>query len=70
MFYLFIFVANSRPNAQRQHFFFVQNVAEGEQNGRNATTAKERAPLVTQRKEQQKSSAIQMLQVFFFFFFY
>lgn len=47
--------------------FFVQNVAEKKQNGKNVTTAKERAS-VYKEKGTTENSAIQMLQDFFFFF--
>lgn len=47
--------------------FFVQNVAEKKQNGKNVTTAKERAS-VYKEKGTTENSAIRMLQDFFFYF--
>lgn len=68
-FYFILFFANSRPNAQLQHIFFVQNVAEKKkQNGKNVTTSKERASLFTRRREQQKILPFRCCKIFFFHF--
>lgn len=65
-FILFYIFANSRPNAQLQHIFFVQNVAEKKQEWKNVTTAKERA---VYRRGTTEGSAIQMLHFFFTFLY-